>query len=152
MAYYTQSNLEAISIHQYDNLLIEKLGTADVEGIVAEDGTVFAFDDADDFRHGACQLFAYALKEAFGYKVYKIQSNKSFHIFCKSDDGRVYIDVRGKTSSFEEFVQELFLINSEIDNSEEYQFIEADFNQPFHDVGLLFAEAIIRNDPKRYAP
>ena len=130
MAYYTQSDLEEISIYQYDDLLIEKLGTADVDDIVAENDTAFAFEDADDFRQGACQLFAYALKETFGYKVYKIQSGKSFHIFCKSDDGRVYIDVRGKTSSFEEFVQELFLINSEIDNSEEYQFIEADFNQP----------------------
>ena len=151
MAYYTQEDLEAISIHKYDNLLIKKLGIADVDDIVDEDGEAFPYDDADDFLQGACQLFAYALKEAFEYKVYKIQSGTSFHIFCKSDDGRVYIDVRGKTVSFKEFVQGLFSIKTEIDNSEEYKFIESDFNQPFYDVGLMFAEAIIQDDLERYA-
>lgn len=62
----------------------------------------------------------------------------------------MYIDVRGKTTSFKEFVRGLFLIKNEIDDSKEYKFIESDFNQPFHDVGLMFAESIIQDNPKRY--
>lgn len=151
MAYYTVADLEKITIHEYDNLLFEKLGTTDMDIIEKDLDTYFPFKDADAFRQGACQLFADALKKRFGHKVYIIESGNAFHIFCKSEDGRLYIDVRGKTPSFNEFVQGLFGINNETDNSQEYKFVDSDFNQPFHDIGRKFAEAIIRNDEERYA-
>ena len=67
MVYYTEADLKEISIHKYDNLLIQKLGTADVDEIEVDDETFFPFTDADVFRQGTCQLFAYALKKTFGY-------------------------------------------------------------------------------------
>ena len=151
MEYLTREQLCAISIHRYDYLLKEKYGTTDVENMIADDGTEFALDDADIFRQGVCQLFAYALRETFGYTVYKIQSGTSFHIFCKSEDGTEYIDVRGKTKSFEEFVNGSDLLDTDIDDSKEYTFDYSDLNDPFYDIGLLFAEAIIHDNPERYA-
>lgn len=65
------------------------------------------YTDADDFRQGSCQLFAYALNEKYGYPVYIIEKGPYFHIFCKTKDGLNYVDVRGMTSSFCEFILEL---------------------------------------------
>lgn len=151
MEYLSKEELQAVSIHKYDDLLNEKYGTTKVEEMVAADGTEFVLDDADIFRQGVCQLFAYALREKFGYKVFKLQSGVSFHIFCKSDDGTEYIDVRGKTKSFKTFVDGSELIYTDTDDSEEYVFEESDLAEPFYDIGIMFAEAIIHDNPERYA-
>lgn len=69
--YYHKSDLMEISIERYEKALRE----ADVgysKSLLEDPESEFVLYDADVFRQGVCQLFAYALNEKFGYPVYKI--------------------------------------------------------------------------------
>lgn len=57
---------------------------------------------------GACNIFALALRDVFGYQPYIIEQVKDygFHAFCqKYNNGKwLYVDARGVTSSFDELM------------------------------------------------
>ena len=123
--YYHKSDLMEISIERYEKALRE----ADVgysKSLLEDPESEFVLYDADVFRQGVCQLFAYALNEKFGYPVYKIQSINTFHVFCKSYDKQKYIDVRGITEDFTVFITGTDLYKIRNDISEAYQFIDED--------------------------
>lgn len=64
--------------------------------------------DAYDFLQGACNVFAYVLQEVFCYDVFAIkEGEKLIHMFCKTEyqGKRVYVDVRGATTSYDEFIR-----------------------------------------------
>lgn len=71
------------------------------------------YTDAYDFLQGSCDIFAEILSETFGYKRYIISDGNSFHIFCKLfyNTEEVYIDIRGYTSDYNEFVEGLPYVN-----------------------------------------
>ena len=67
----------------------------------------YHYETADIFLHGSCQLFSLALHKSFGYNAYKITwKGRHIHYFCMIDLGKhkIYIDVRGMTTDFNEFV------------------------------------------------
>lgn len=143
-SYYSKTDLEQISIKKY-------LGTDEsITALVDDIDSDFVLDNADVFRQGVCQLFAYALNEKFEYPVFKIAVDRSFHIFCKSKDGKYYIDVRGITSDYDKFISGVDVPYKPVDNSEPYSFVQGDCTGAHYDIGLLFARAIIEDDEERY--
>ena len=77
----------------------------------------FDYPDDDDFPYysassllcGSCNHFALSLKNVFKYTPYIIEGNysKGFHAFCQLYKAGTwyYIDARGITSSFDEFMK-----------------------------------------------
>lgn len=69
------------------------------------------------FLHGSCDLFAKRLNQVYGYPIYSIYSNKDelVHAFCICEvDGFVFfIDVRGFTNDFNEFINEFYILKNE---------------------------------------
>lgn len=148
--YLSKINLKALTINQFANELNQYLEKEISPNQINSIDLDCPYEDADIFRQGSCQIFAYALHEEFGYKVYKIQVGKSFHIFCKSDDESKYIDVRGITSDFNTFITGSDVSNVEQDVSKEYKFEEDDFTCEFADIALAFAKSIIKKGRERY--
>ena len=75
----------------------------------AEPNEEFPYGYADSLLRGSCQLFALSLSKQFGYQAYVIESNdtKRFHAFCRVSKNNqfYYIDARGVTTSFDEFME-----------------------------------------------
>ena len=69
----------------------------------------FPYDSAFYLLYGSCNHFALSLKNVFKYTPYIIEGNynKSFHAFCQiyKTGTWYYIDARGITSSFDEFMK-----------------------------------------------
>lgn len=147
MEFYNKSDLSKISILQFSKQ-IENSKSIDLNQMV-ENNLDFVFCDADIFRQGVCQLFAYVLNQKFGYKVYEINVAGAFHIFCKTLDNQ-YVDVRGVTPSFSEFICGLELPHIDNDTSVAYSFLDNDFNGDYHNIALAFASALIEHDIERY--
>lgn len=65
---------------------------------------------AYDFLHGYCDEFAFSLHEKFGYPVYQIndEDGKMIHCFAMIifNDIHYFIDVRGVTTDYSEFLSE----------------------------------------------
>ena len=74
----------------------------------ASDDDEFPFDAAEPLLRGSCHHFALSLQKVLGYNPYIIQGNNktSFHVFCQIYKGCTwyYIDARGITTSFDEFM------------------------------------------------
>ena len=123
-AYYTKEDLEKISIKKYlgtDERIVELVDGRDSE---------FVLDNADVFRQGVCQLFAYALNEKYKYPVFIMTVDRCFHIFCKSKDGKYYVDVRGITSDFNRFISGTDISYTPVDISEPYSFAKEIVSTP----------------------
>lgn len=148
MGFYNESDLRKITILQFSKQLADSKSVKNLEGLLEKDEH-FIFDNADIFRQGVCQLFAYALQQKFGYKVYEIRAGTAFHIFCKTLDNQ-YVDVRGMTPSFSEFICGLNIPHIDNDTSVAYSFPNSDFNGDYHNVALVFANALIESDLPRY--
>ena len=109
------------------------------------------FYSAASLLRGGCDRFVLALKNLLGYNLYLIEGNddKSFHAFCQIyKNGKwYYIDARGITSSFDEFmIVAKEFVNGEytvrpvtsvdIDEWENYDY--------YNEEGYAFAEAVIK--------
>lgn len=74
----------------------------------SEPNVEFPYGDASSLLCGSCQLFALSLSKLLGYQVYLIESEETrhFHAFCRVHKEKVlyYIDARGATTSFDEFM------------------------------------------------
>lgn len=61
------------------------------------------------YLHGCCDYFAEALSQVFGYEVDSLRNNRglihAYCIFCENEI-TYYIDARGITDDYEEFIQE----------------------------------------------
>ena len=97
--------------YNYDNFedALHNVDYADF--FVYSDDEEFPYDSAHQLLYGSCHHFAMALKEILGYNAYIIEGNnkKGFHAFCQIYD-RIkkqwyYIDARGITTSFDEFME-----------------------------------------------
>ena len=147
MDYYNKSDLSKLTILQFSEQLKDGI-SINLEQLVETDEH-FVFDNADVFRQGVCQIFAYALHKRFGYKVYVIRVEIGCHIFCKTLDNQ-YVDVRGMTHSFNEFISGLALPDIKEDTSEAYSFTYDDLNGDYYDIALAFANVLIEYDIERY--
>ena len=115
------------------------------------DDDEFPYDSAHAFLRGSCNHFAVALQKVIGYNPYIIEGkNKvSFHAFCQLYKGGMwyYIDARGITTSFDEFMivarefvsDEYTIRPATLEDTKEW---EKDSN--YNEEAYAFAEAVIR--------
>ena len=72
------------------------------------DDDEFPYDSAYVLLNGSCNHFAVSLRNVFYYNVHVIEAKdrKGFHAFCQVYKNRqwYYVDARGITSSFDEFL------------------------------------------------
>ena len=110
----------------------------------------FPYYSAEQLLRGSCNHFALSLKKIFNYTPYIIQGiNKvSFHVFCQVYKNRkwYYIDARGITDSFDEFM----VVGKEFVSSEytirpldEKDINEWEKDAEYDDEAYAFAEAVI---------
>ena len=144
--YLTKKELEHKDIRKYLSKISNYI---DISDEILEDDE-FVVDDADEYRQGICQLFAYELNQKYGYPVFIIKKDKHPHIFCKSKDGKYYIDVRGITDDFTEFLQSLEYSYDTDVKVEPYEFVEEDFKEKYTKIYEVFARIIIQEDIERY--
>ena len=112
------------------------------------------YSNANDFLMGSCELFALALSRKYGYQVYEIvQDGKMKHAFCIAvyKGVKLYIDVRGITSNYKEFLlgvrvnkNNSFFIQKR--NTVEDEQLKGEWDKE----GYGFAVAIIKNFPQYY--
>lgn len=122
----------------------------------------FPYDTARTLLCGSCHLFALALKEILGYTPYVIEGNnkKGFHAFCQvyKDRRWYYIDARGITSSFDEFLYGIRTFVSdeytirilEDKDIEKWKTENNEYNDDYEEKGFLFARAVIDNYKECY--
>lgn len=107
--------------------------------------------------NGSCNYFAVSLRNIFNYNVYVIEQKdkKGFLAFCQTYKNRqcYYIDVRGITSSFNEFlagintfVGDEFIIRP-MEEFDLYEW-EKDFN--YNSEAYEFSEVIIKQYRELY--
>ncbi|MCM1329618.1 MAG: hypothetical protein NC253_09285 [Ruminococcus sp.] len=115
------------------------------------DDDEFPYDNAYPLLCGSCHIFALSLKEILDYNPYIIEekNGKGFHVFCQIYKNRnwYYIDARGITSSFDEFmtVAKEFVNNEYIIRPVDFNDIdewESDTN--YDDEAYAFSKAIIQ--------
>lgn len=101
------------------------------------------------FLYSSCHLFALALYEEFKYKTYEIKDHKDrlIHVFCMATyrGQPVYIDVRGITTDFVEFVSAFYIILRDGYRIVAYD-IEGDrgLEEDGDKTGYRFAQSIIK--------
>lgn len=143
--YLTTEMLETKVIGNY----LSKMSVNITEEQIDEDQDFVVFD-ADDFRHGICHLFAFELNRKYGYPMFIINNNSGCHIFCKSKDGKFYIDVRGFTDNFSEFISGTEVKDAMEDSIQRYEFEIEDLKEKYVDEYRAFARVIIQEDEERY--
>lgn len=124
----------------------------------------FEYPDDEDFPYtaacqllrGSCNHFALGLQNTLGYTPYIIQDDNkvSFHAFCQVyiKGTWFYIDARGVTTSFDEFmsvarefVSDKFTIRV-VDEADIADWEKDDY----YDEAVAFAEAVIENNKECY--
>ena len=115
------------------------------------DDDEFPYDSAHSLLRGSCNHFAVALKNVLGYTPYIIEETdkKGFHAFCQVyKNGRLYyVDARGVTSSFDEFmVVAREFVRGEYTIREATQDVieEWESGSEYNDEAYAFAEAVIK--------
>ena len=115
------------------------------------DDDEFPYDSAHSLLRGSCNHFAVALKNVLGYTPYIIEETdkKGFHAFCQVyKNGRLYyVDARGVTSSFDEFmVVAREFVRGEYAIREATQDVieEWESGSEYNDESYAFAEAVIK--------
>ena len=120
------------------------------------DDDEFPYSFADTLLRGSCHLFSLALKRLLGYKLYIIEGDNhvGFHAFCQiyKKGTWYYLDARGITTSFDEFmdvaksfVSDTYTIR-EVTQSEIDDWAEEDY----FDEAIAFSEAIINKFKEHY--
>lgn len=105
---------------------------------------------------GSCDIFALALKRRFNYSTWIIKpkgDSATFHVFCITSlkNKKVYIDVRGMTSNFCEFLTNTMF--AEKDNYEVSPYDTArieGLRDEWAEVGYQYANAIISDHLEYY--
>lgn len=111
-----------------------------------EDGN---YSDATIFLQGSCQLFAYALNEYFDYDIVEIRQAKGNHYYCQTSTNGVttYIDVRGMTTNWEDFIIGIKYIKEEayilVEHSKDE--LKAELQEAGASFGYDFAKYILSN-------
>lgn len=116
----------------------------------------FIYSSADHLLHGECTCFALALKDIFGYFpcIIERKGGVGFHAYCqKTKNGKTYyIDARGVTESFEEFmtvarefVGDEYIVRT-VTEKELKDWVSDD---EYYEYALAFSTALI-NDYKDY--
>lgn len=151
--YYCKVNKEHWNIEEFlkkalnPQFIDNEDETADAQNI---------YYDASIFIKGSCHLFSLALHKEFGYDTFEIRKGASCHFFCQTTyQGKsIYIDVRGATTGWEEFLSGVlgdFHDQAEITHQDIEEI--AKLNDPddlYAEDGLAFAKYLIHEHPEYY--
>lgn len=113
------------------------------------DNEDFPYDFAHELLCGSCNVFALSLQKILGYQTYIIEDNNNgYHAFCQiyKNGTWYYVDARGITSSFDEFmtVARTFIRGEYIIREVSQKDIEKWKNEDYYtEEGYSFAQAII---------
>ena len=121
------------------------------------DDDEFPYDSAYPLLCGSCHHFALSLQKLLNYNVYIIEGidKKGFHAFCQIYKNRkwYYVDARGATSSFDEFmdvartfVSDEYTIRPVSDDDMRLWETDSDYDKEAYE----FAEAVIRKFKECY--
>ena len=120
------------------------------------DDKFFLYDNALQLLRGSCHLFALSLSKILGYSPYLIENRSGgFHAFCQvhKNNQLFYIDARGATTSFDEFmdvagdfVHDEFIVREITQQDIE----EWENNEDYYEEALAFAEAVIKDYEECY--
>lgn len=124
---------------------------------VEPDDDEFPYDSAYPLLHGSCHHFALSLQKLLNYNAYIIEGNnkKGFHAFCQvyRNNKWYYVDARGITSSFDEFmgvakefVSDEYTIRPVSDDDIREWETDSDYDKEAYE----FAEAVIRKFEECY--
>lgn len=121
-----------------------------------EEKASFIWSCAGFLLQGECNCFALALRDIFGYPLYIMETENKigFHAFCKVSRNRksYYIDARGATTSFEEFmtVARLFVGDQYIMRPATTEDVEEwESDDEFYEYASSFSKVFI-SDHKEY--
>lgn len=121
------------------------------------DDDMFPYDSAYPLLRGSCNHFAVALHNVLGYNAYIIQEKdrkSSFHAFCQifKDRTLYYVDARGITTSFNEFmsVAREFVHDEFIIRPLEETDIAEWKEEEYFDEAMAFAKAVIKKYKECY--
>ena len=120
------------------------------------DDEAFPYSEADNLLSGSCHLFSLALKRVLGYRQYIIQGDNkvNFHAFCQIYKKGIwfYIDARGITTSFDEFMDVARTFVSDTYTIREVTQDEIDdwAEEDYFDEAIAFSEAIINKFKEHY--
>lgn len=121
------------------------------------DDDEFPYDTARPLLCGSCHLFALSLNKVLGYTPFIIEGTNGggFHCFCQlyRNNRWFYVDARGITSSFSEFMDEAktFVSKEYIIRQVTSEDIEEWNNdEKYVDEALSFAEAVIQKYKECY--
>lgn len=151
--YYCKVNKEHWNIEEFLKKALNHQ-FADNENETADAQNVYY--DASIFLQGSCQLFSLALHKEFGYDAFEIRKGTSCHFFCQAtyQGAPVYIDVRGVTTSWEEFLSGLlgdFHDQAEITSQDIEETAKLDDPDDLYAAdGLVFAKHLIHEHPEYY--
>ena len=144
----------------HDKNLIDALGKVYFEDFLeVPDDDEFPYCTAHELLRGSCHIFSLGLQKVFGYTPYIIEgkNKRSFHSFCQiyNSQKRIwyYIDARGVTTSFDEFldvakefVSDEYTIRQM--NEEDIKELKKDDNH--YEIALDFAVAVIERYKEYY--
>lgn len=114
------------------------------------------YGDASIFIQGACHLFSLALHQEFDYDAFEIRKGTPCHFFCRAtyQGAPIYIDVRGATTSWEEFLSGTFADFHDYDEIVPQNIKEtAKLDDPddlYTEDGLAFAKYLLHKNPEYY--
>ena len=114
------------------------------------------YDNAYIFLQGICNIFALCLHNKYGYEICELNDeNGTCHYFCIDYNKGVkrYIDVRGITTSYEEFINEFpNLKNKNIIQHKKINPLDFKDDEIWENAGYKFAEYVIDEKEKFYCP
>ena len=144
----------------HDENLIDALGKVHFEDFLeVPDDDEFPYCTANQLLRGSCHIFSLALEKVFGYTPYIIEgkNQKSFHSFCQSYNPQkhiwYYIDARGVTTSFDEFMdvaREFVSDEYTIRKMNEEDIMELKKDDNYYEIALNFAVAVIEKYKEYY--
>ena len=109
--------------------------------------------NAEIFLHGFCHIFAYALHKKYGYKIFEFKnpSGTMIHWCCikKYKGYKLFIDVRGITSNYNEFLDEFQPDMGECPTIKNIVNLSK-YNDEWEEKWVDFANEIIEKYPEYY--
>ena len=102
-------------LNSYKNKNIHEANMTDLLGSIITTKKPVYFREQyvlNDFLHGWCDIFADCLHKIYNYPIYRINNEYNekilTHAYCKTKKANetLYIDIRGITNNFHEFIEE----------------------------------------------
>lgn len=116
-----------------------------------------AYENADAFLHGSCWLFSLVLHEKTNMDALELRGadNRLIHAFCifPFGDATAFVDVRGITTDFDEFIFPFFIYPNEKvkfvpqNTAHDYESMTID-----EKIGYEFALAVYSKNSTYYSP